>query len=141
LAGGATEHWVEAGSLRIGITGLRMGPREQAMISPLGGTAAQARIRQLVLEGTGRYAAYAPSAGVGPVSISGRGFMGAHATLGSNAGSAGFPVFRGLSYPCVSTGVITTLKTLYVVSIGSWSCFGEEHQSALRALSTIVSEF
>lgn len=68
----------------------------------------------------------------------GTGYVGALMTVTSPSQEAIFPVFEGKKYQCVTTSIIKTEKTSYVISVGSDSCSSSSHSAAVSAIKSIV---
>ena len=68
----------------------------------------------------------------------GNGYIGAMMTLTSPGQEGIFAVFNDKKYQCVTTSIIKAAKVSYVISVGSESCSGIEHTSAIAAIKSFV---
>jgi len=90
---------------------------------------------ELLNKAMAQYADRSKDSTIVPVEFTNGKLFGAHATLGSNNGQPVFRIFSGPPYSCVSTAIVRAPKATYSISIGSGSCEGETHKTALAAIA------
>jgi len=130
---GASNYRIETGTMRIALTGIPLS---------MGGGPARVQTDEELKEQTLEIAAparlEAANPDAQPVQYKGRGWTATYVTYSAKPGSAGFvPFATGTAYQCVSSGLIATARTVFVVTVGSSDCSGAEHQGFLKALETL----
>jgi len=129
---GASNYRIETGTMRIGLTGIprNLGGGEPPPVPP------DEELKELALEIAAQARLEAANPDAQPVQYKGPGWTATYVTYSAKPGSAGF-VAMGRAFQCVSSGQITTVRTVFVVTIGSSDCSGAEHQGFLKALETL----
>lgn len=129
---GASNYRIETGTMRIALTGIPLN---------MGGEPAPVHtdeeLKELTLETAAQYRLEAANPDAQPVQYKGPGWTATYVTYSAKPGSAGFVPFMDTAYQCVSSGLITTALTVFVVTVGSSDCSGTEHQGFLKALETL----
>lgn len=132
LIPGSSDYRIETGTMRIALTGIPLS---------MGGRPAPVRtdeeLKELTLESAAQYRPGAANPDAQPVQYKGPGWTATYVTYSAKPGSAGFVPFMDTAYQCVSSGLIATARTVFVVTVGSSDCSGAEHQGFLKALETL----
>lgn len=124
---GTGEYRVEADDMRMGIT---------AIVYPGGSLAStMPETIELLKKAMAPYVAGSKDGAITAIEFTNGKLFGAHATLASRDGQAVFRIFQGPPYACVSTAIVRAPKATYSVSIGSGSCEGDAHKTALTAIA------
>jgi hypothetical protein len=131
LVPGASNYRIGTGTMRVELIGI---PRN------LGGeplrVGTDEELKETTLETTAQYRPGAANPDAQPVQYKGPGWTATYVTYSAKPGSAGFVTSTGM-YQCVSSGQITTVRTIFIVTVGSSDCSGAEHQGFLKALETL----
>ncbi|WP_457098179.1 hypothetical protein [Lysobacter sp. P5_B9] len=130
---GASNYRIDTGSMRIAITGIPLSMDGQP--APV---RTDDEMKELALQSATQYRPGAANPDAAPSQVKGAGWTATYVSYSAKPGSAGFVPFMGAAYQCVSTGQVTTTRTVFVITVGSPDCYGTEHQGFLKALETIT---